>query len=161
MIDFQFGISREDALKTNIFPIDPAKVVEDYRRTGLKPARGVWLDRRIGCACAIGVYTMDDLTPGECLDTVDCSDIARTQNHVNMDSAYGWFEVFSVAFDKSTPEQIQEELDEILAGDDKYPTWWGLMPGDEILAWRNAIACRIAMREAGLEPEDMSDYEED
>lgn len=144
-IDFQLGISREDALKTNIFPIDPARVIESFRKTGLKPALGVWLDRRIGCGCAIGAYIADQPELG-CFDTLWEQRVCAT---FEPDGVLGYkkqneFIVeFANAFDKPL-EDIRLNLDDYI----NEPATLGF----QILAWRNALAVRLALDEAGLTP---------
>lgn len=39
--------------------IAPQDVRKAYKRTGLKPKRGRWLDKRNNCACALGAMIAD------------------------------------------------------------------------------------------------------
>ncbi len=136
-IDFRLDISRDEAFAATIFPFDPQRVVEDYRKTGLTPVRGVWLDRRRGCACPVGVYVADDPRLGS-IDNLCLEDFFGITPEEGE-----WLDEFAIAFDKGDAINILEKL----AGDASNKD----IPGWEILAWRNALAVMDAMNSAGLE----------
>lgn len=145
-IDLRCSLTNAEA-RTADLPIQPALVVAAFQRTGLRPVRGIWLDRRDGCGCGIGALVAEDPALSED-ETPGAYAVAMTLTGKKPlqigDDAVLWLEEFANAFDRATVEHLREDLTDHLT-DTKLPGWF-------ILSWRNALAVREALAAAGLDP---------
>jgi hypothetical protein len=153
-INFQINITPAEARVTDRFPVAPEVVVDAYRRTGLKPVRGIWLERDQRCACALGVLCADSnltvcgtTTLVNSLNEVDVHDVlAPDAQDLSMAS---YLLTFAQAFDIESLEDLGQNVASVVQATEPPMR---RRQGWEILAWRNALAVRHALAAANLEP---------